>query len=263
MSAKTDFDQRLGEQIAWARAEAEMTQEDLGRYVDLSRVAISQIEGGKRKVSADELQRLSAALRIPADYLVDPGKRPQVVLEQRDFPTRSDSGLRISVPQQNVRKFKEVLLYVLTRVGGKPNVGETVLYKLLYFIDFDHYEKYEEQLVGATYVKREFGPLPVEFQGIARTMITADELQACEADYFGKRQKRYLALREPDLSVLDGREIQTINEVIRRLSDMNAAKITEYSHKDVPWVAADEGDVLDYESVFYRTSEYSARADGA
>jgi uncharacterized phage-associated protein len=156
-----------------------------------------------------------------------------------------------------------VLLYLLTRVGGKPNVGETVLYKLLYFIDFDHYEKHEEQLVGATYVKGDFGPLPAEFQEIARTMIAANELQTCEADYFGKRQKRYLALREPDLSVLDGREIQTIDEVICRLSDMNAAKIAEYSHKDLPWLAADEGGVLDYESVFYRTREYSVRPEVA
>lgn len=67
-------------------------------------------------------------------------------------PGQADSGLRISGPQKNVKKFKETLLYLLTRAGGKPNVGETVLCKLLYFIDFDHYEKYEERLVGADVV---------------------------------------------------------------------------------------------------------------
>lgn len=44
---------------------------------------------------------------------------------------------------------------------------------------------------------------------------------------------------------------------------MNAAKIADYSHKDVPWLAAGEGEVLDYESVFYRTREYSARPEVA
>ncbi len=153
MSRGTEFDRRLGEQIGKVRTELEMTQEDLGRLVGLSRVAIGQIEAGRRKVTADELQRFSCALGIPADYLVDPTRRPQVVLEQRAAPLKRDAGLRISVPQKNVQKFKETLLYLLTRVGGKPNVGETVLYKLLYFIDFDYYERYEEQLVGATYVK--------------------------------------------------------------------------------------------------------------
>ena len=46
-----------------------------------------------------------------------------------------------------------------------------------------------------------------------------------------------------------------------RLSDMNASKIADYSHKDIPWLAAEEGEILDYESVFYRTPEYSVRPD--
>ena len=262
--AATDFDQRLGDQISQARKNLNLSQEELGQIVDLSRVAVSQIEVGKRKVSADELQRFAVALQIPATQLADPSKRPQVILKKgTEAPVEQAGGLRISVPQENVHKFKEVLLYLLTRVGGKPNVGETVLYKLLYFIDFDHYERYEEQLVGATYVKAEFGPLPVEFQEIARQMIAGGELQACEAEYFGKRQKRYLALREADLSVLDGQELRTIEEVICRLSDMNGAKIAEYSHRDIPWLAAGEGQVIDYESVFYRTPEYSVRPEVA
>lgn len=261
MSRGTEFDRRLGEQIGKVRTELELTQEDLGRLVGLSRVAIGQIEAGRRKVTAHELQRFSSALEIPADYLVDPTRRPQVVFEQRAAPMKRDAGLRISVPQKNVQKFKETLLYLLTRVGGKPNVGETVLYKLLYFIDFDYYERYEEQLVGATYVKREFGPLPVEFQDVARTMVAENDLRAYGSEYCGMRQKRYMALREPDLSVLNGREIQTIDEVICRLSDMNASKIAEYSHRDIPWLAAGKGEVLDYESVFYRTPEYSVRRD--
>jgi len=40
---------------------------------------------------------------------------------------------RISVPTLKLNKFKNVLLYILERCAGKPNVGETVLNKLLYF----------------------------------------------------------------------------------------------------------------------------------
>ena len=52
----------------------------------------------------------------------------------------------------------------------------TVLYKLLYFIDFDYYEKFEEQLVGATYIKNHFGPTPVEFKKIVDTIKLKREL---------------------------------------------------------------------------------------
>ena len=54
--------------------------------------------------------------------------------------------LKVSTPE----KFKNIILYLLECCAGKPNVGETVLYKLLYFSDFNYYELYEEQLSGAS-----------------------------------------------------------------------------------------------------------------
>ena len=80
------------------------------------------------------------------------------------------------------------MLYILEKVGGKSNVGMGVLYKLLYFIDFDYYEKYEDQLVGATYIKNHFGPTPVEFIKLAKQMMDQDELEEVKSKYFEKEQ---------------------------------------------------------------------------
>ena len=66
------------------------------------------------------------------------------------------NSLRVDVPLMNVVKFKEVLLYILSKIGAKPNVGQTVIYKLLYFIDFDFYELYEEQILGLRYIKNTY-----------------------------------------------------------------------------------------------------------
>jgi len=40
---------------------------------------------------------------------------------------------------------------------------------------------------------------------------------------------------------------------------MNAAEISDYSHRDVPWLTTNNGEIIDYESVFYRTKPYSVR----
>jgi hypothetical protein len=40
---------------------------------------------------------------------------------------------------------------------------------------------------------------------------------------------------------------------------MNATQISDYSHNDVPWLTTEDGKVIDYESVFYRTAPYSVR----
>ena len=70
-------------------------------------------------------------------------------IENANEGNQKESIERVSVPSLQVKKFKNVLLYILERCAGKPNVGETVLYKLLYFSDFNYYELYEEQLTGA------------------------------------------------------------------------------------------------------------------
>ncbi|GAH70620.1 unnamed protein product, partial [marine sediment metagenome] len=73
-------------------------------------------------------------------------------------------------------------------------------------------------------------------------------------------QRKYLPLREPDLSILNARELRMIDSVLERLSDKNATEISEYSHNDVPWLTTEDGKVIEYESVFYRTPAYSVRA---
>jgi uncharacterized phage-associated protein len=167
--------------------------------------------------------------------------------------------LRINIPQKNLKKFKEVLLYLLQKVGAAPHVGETVIYKLLYFIDFDYYEKYEEQLMGATYIKNYFGPTPVEFLKVVEDMVKRHEIDVVKSKYFQHEQKKYLPVRAPDLSVLSAREIKHIDDVVERLGNKNATALSEYSHDDVPWITAKEREKIEYETVFYRTPKTSVR----
>ena len=171
-------------------------------------------------------------------------------------------GSRVCTPKLNADVFKSVLLYMLNKVGAKPNVGETVIYKLFYFIDFDYYEKYEEQLTGATYIKNHHGPTPVEFARVVKKMLEAGEIMKVPGKYFGHDQKKYLPLKDADLSFLSAKQIKHIDAVLARLSDMNASQLSNYSHKDIPWVSAKEKKRLEYEAVFDRTGETSVRSYG-
>jgi hypothetical protein len=46
---------------------------------------------------------------------------------------------------------------------------------------------------------------------------------------------------------------------LNRLGDKNASQISEYSHGDIPWKVTEDMGIIDYETVFYRTPEYSVR----
>jgi transcriptional regulator with XRE-family HTH domain len=254
------FYKNLGAKIKKIREKQGLSQEELGKKLGVKRVAISQIETGGRKISAEEITEFAKVCNIPTDILLDVKKDIEIVFEKSMEKTKQKEEIRISVPQKNLKKFKEVLIYILEKVGSKPNVGETVLYKLLYFMDFNFYEKYEEQLIGATYIKNHHGPTPKEFVKIVEEMIDNEELVKVQNKYFEHLQKKYLPLRKPDLSLLSAREKEAIDDVLNsRLSDMNATQISEYSHGDVPWKATDDGEIIDYESVFYRNAPYSVR----
>jgi transcriptional regulator with XRE-family HTH domain len=251
--------QAIGEKIKIIRESINLTQDDLAQRLGLTRPAISNIEKGERKLSAEETFEISKILNINPGTLLNPETKAEIDITLEEGTQEPQESIRISVPQKNLQKFKEVLLYILGEVGSKPNIGETVLYKLLYFIDFNYYEKYEEQLIGATYIKNHHGPTPVEFVKIVDRMIKDEELTTVQSKYFQYPQQKYLPIRDADLSKLTGSELEMINEVLDHLSDMNATQISDYSHEDVPWMVSEDQETIDYESVFYRTAPYSVR----
>lgn len=83
-------------------------------------------------------------------------------------------------------------------------------------------------------------------------MIKDKEIEKVKSTYFAFPQTKYLPLRKPNLSKLKANEMELIEDVLCRLSDMNAVQISEYSHNDVPWLTTESGKEIEYESVFYR-----------
>ncbi|MCK4306957.1 DUF4065 domain-containing protein [candidate division WOR-3 bacterium] len=251
----------LGHRIKELRERLGINQQRIAELLNVLRPTVSQIENGERKISAEEVIKLSKIFNLSVDELLDFKREPEVILRESKKDGKPKPRIRINVPQKNLEKFKEVFLYILNKIGSKPHIGETVIYKLLYFIDFNFYEKYEEQLVGVTYKKNRYGPTPIEFKKIADKMMEDEEIIKVDSKYFEYPQTKYLPLRKADLSKLKANEIEVINDVLSRLSDMNAAQISNYSHNDVPWLTTEDGKVIEYESVFYRTSPYSVRDD--
>ncbi|MEN8236162.1 MAG: Panacea domain-containing protein [Pseudomonadota bacterium] len=159
----------------------------------------------------------------------------------------------------NNNKFQELIIYILNRVGGRPNVGETVLYKLLYFCDFNFYEIQEEFLTGAKYYKRKYGPVPKDFKKCIEKMKKNKDLEEVDSEHFKYPQKKYLAHREANLDIFSANEIKVIDSVLNSHGKRNAKFLSDYSHRDVPWVVTKDNQIIDYETVFYRTPEHSVK----
>ena len=248
----------LAKFIQEQRKKRNLTQEYLASELGISRPTYIQIERGERELTISEAKKLAALFDMPLESFLAVKEPKRSVIIEKESAKKSDD-LQIRVTEKNLNKFKQVLLYVLGKVGSKPNVGETVLHKLLYFIDFDYYEKFEENLMGATYIKNHHGPTSVELGLIMKEMQEQGELEAVKSQYFKYLQKKYLPRKRPNLDILSAREIEHIDDVLARLSDKNVAEIEKYSHEDIPWKSAETGKPLSYESVFYRDERFSVR----
>lgn len=84
----------LGNRIARAREDAEMTQDGLGVAVELERSAISRLESGERKLNVPELVRIAAALRRPLAFFVEEPV-PAVVSRRTDLTDEHTSTRRL------------------------------------------------------------------------------------------------------------------------------------------------------------------------
>lgn len=247
--------------LSQIREENKLTQQQMADFLGISRPTLALIEQGTNELTISQVKKICDSFNISLESFLQGVIQPVAEVElEEELIQLTEPEIRISVPQEKIAIFKQVLLYILNQVGGKPSVGQTVLYKLLYFIDFDYYEKYEEQLIGARYIRNHHGPTPLEFKKIVEKMIRDGDLEEVKSEYFNHAQTKYLPRKKADLSSISGRAKEHIDFELARLSDMNATQLSALSHQDVPWIIAQPSDVLDYEAVFYRTPETSQRA---
>lgn len=245
---------QLGARIKKIRDSLGFSQDDISKHLGILRQSVSQIEKGNRSLDSIELAKLAELFSVSIDDLL---KKEKTEIRKMKIGSK-DKKEKILLNQD---KFKNTLLYVLGKCGGKPNLGETVLYKLLYFIDFDAYELLGSPVTGMKYVKLQYGPVPklADYSPLIKEMIQNKDLALVKQKYHDKIQKRYIALKEANIDIFSSSELKIIDRVINTLSDMSAIQIEEYAHGDIPWKNSKDKQEIDYNAVYYRNPPYAQR----
>lgn len=148
------------------------------------------------------------------------------------------------------RKFEEMILLVARASERDLYFGATKLNKILFYIDFAQYRRHHRSISGQMYEKQEFGPVP---RGLVATVEAMSRRGLCswaERELGGYRQKRLLALREPDVSLFSGEEIQLVHQVVDDLRDLTGKEVSDLSHRFIGWCAAEYGEEISYGTVF-------------
>jgi len=143
-------------------------------------------------------------------------------------------------------KLRELILHIANSSEGDERFGATKLNKLLFYSDFLAYVYLGKAITKQEYQRLGEGPAPRRLLPVMEKMKNSEEIVIRSHQYCGYTQKRAVALREPDLSMFNAKEIALVDKLIRDFWPYTAREISEKSHHFLGWQHAKPGEGIPY-----------------
>lgn len=160
----------------------------------------------------------------------------------------------------NKEKYKQVILYLCSELGGILK-GKKKLAKLLYFVDFDFFEKNQKPITGDIYKALPMGPFPTKLEEITTEMKKKKEIEVeniVEREGYGPTEI-YKCMVKPDLSVFEKDEIKMIDRVILKYGNLTGRQLEDLTHAEAPYIGTKLKKEIPYELAFYRGTEFNEK----
>lgn len=156
------------------------------------------------------------------------------------------------------KKYQQVILYLCWKLG-KEIRGKKKLAKLLYYLDFDYYEKYQKYFTGETYRKLPMGPFPVSLEEIISKMSKEGQLVIKKVDEWDgyNPTEVYKISKEPDISMFSSEEKEILNRIVKKYGRLNGKELENLTHLEAPYIGTEDKKEIPYELSFYRGTDFS------
>ena len=156
------------------------------------------------------------------------------------------------------KKYQNAILYLCRKLKGEVR-GKKKLAKLLYFADFDLYEKVQKSITGDVYRAFPMGPVPSALEKITVEMVKKKMLgveQVEERDGYNATEV-YKCLTEPDISVFNEEEKDMLDRIVVKYGHLTGKQLEELSHEEAPYIGTELRKEIPYELAFYRGTDFS------
>lgn len=155
----------------------------------------------------------------------------------------------------NTEKSIEVILYFANKI---ENITHHKLFKLMFYADIYHINKYNRPITGDNYIAMQYGPVP----SIMRDILTENDLYLealpDELPFVTVKVKNkpiIKAFRESNNDYFSGSDIEAMNHSIDKYKNLNFQQLTDISHDHPAWINAwdarfGDSSTIDYEDFF-------------
>lgn len=156
------------------------------------------------------------------------------------------------------KKYQNAILYLCWKLKGEVR-GKKKLAKLLYFADFDLYEKDQKSITGDVYRALQMGPFPLALEEMTTEMVKKKILmiERIEEHEGYNLTEIYRCPTEPDMSVFDDEEKKILDRVVRKYGHLTGKQLEDLSHAEAPYTAAKLYEEVPYEFAYYRGTDFS------
>lgn len=152
----------------------------------------------------------------------------------------------------NEKKYKNAVIFFARKIRN-GTLGKLKMMKLLYYLDFDFFEKYGVPVTGDKYLRWENGPVPRMGEKILKAMDGKEIKITRRKMKNGYNDQLYIeALVEFDMNVFKKEELLMLEEVAEKWEKFTGAEMKSASHGEAPWIATEPNKVIDYNLAYYR-----------
>ena len=144
----------------------------------------------------------------------------------------------------DINRLDALVHYVCARCDNPNRLGATKLNKVLWYSDVFAFAETGQSITGASYVKRQFGPVPKEIMAARSRLQSNGAVLERKSLHHNYEQIQFIALRPADISMFSAEQISMVDSVLEAIcSGHTATSISQLSH-DLVWEVAEIGEEI-------------------
>ncbi len=217
-----DFSE-VGPYLVKARIASGLTQSDLAKKLGVSQPMVHKYE-------ASEYQGATVHVLSKVAHAVG------VTLHLETF---GQAGSKAYDPKRQ----EALILYFVQQINNKF-LGKTKFMKLLYYTDYEWIQRESRSITGDAYIAMHYGPVPKHAEDTLKRLQKQNVLKSELSKAGDYSQERYLALRDPDLTLFAREEIDHMEEIAKRFEFWTAKQMSDSTHEDWPWLSTELGEEI-------------------
>lgn len=156
------------------------------------------------------------------------------------------------MPKISEKKYESIILYLAEKLGGEIK-GKKKLAKLLYYADFDYYEKFHKSLTGDVYKALPMGPFPITMEKVLADMVNKKwitiKLEKERADF---NPTEIYKVKDRVAVNFSREEQRVLDRVILKYGRLSGKQLEDLTHAEAPYIGTEPNQEIAYELTFYR-----------